>query len=102
MKDIVPFVLVCLAEWEKAHMRDNNHILSLTTSWVSGVESWVKLQSFQVKPRSNFSILGLLWVIRDHEERVVEGHSFCFEGMIALGVTEAISIREALSWIKTR
>ncbi|KAL8116087.1 hypothetical protein AgCh_022542 [Apium graveolens] len=84
----------CLADWRKAQ--------------IDGAISWVKSQTDIVKITvdattfTESSKYGIGMLSRDDEWEVIQGRSSLFEGNVRPEFAEAIAVKEALSWVKSK
>ncbi|XP_062099768.1 uncharacterized protein LOC133805605 [Humulus lupulus] len=73
-----------------------------------GSEHWVKPQENTIKVNVDASIaigrgtFGLGWVARDHTGLLLEVHGRSRNGVVTPEVVEAMGVKEALSWIKSK
>ncbi|KAL8119150.1 hypothetical protein AgCh_016602 [Apium graveolens] len=71
-----------------------------------GVDSWVKPKKDEVKVMVDVAIFkeqnryGVGMLARDDERAVVQGRSDSYEGVVRPEFAEAMSVKEALSWVK--
>uniref|UniRef100_A0A803PGU3 RNase H type-1 domain-containing protein n=1 Tax=Cannabis sativa TaxID=3483 RepID=A0A803PGU3_CANSA len=102
---IVAFARSYLDQWQNAQKTQ------IESSWsdlqdYDGTERWIKPQNNSIKINVDAAIFegqnrfGGAIVIRDHNGFLIEGHTKLHQGNIAPSVAEALSFREALSWIK--
>ncbi|KAM6591645.1 hypothetical protein CsatA_014250 [Cannabis sativa] len=94
-----------LDQWQNAQKTQ------IETSWTTlqsydGVEHWIKPEVNIIKINVDASIFegqnrfGGAFVVRDHNGLLVEGRTKLYIGNMVPAVVEALSFREALSWIK--
>uniref|UniRef100_A0A803PF19 Reverse transcriptase domain-containing protein n=1 Tax=Cannabis sativa TaxID=3483 RepID=A0A803PF19_CANSA len=94
-----------LDQWQHAQKTQ------IETSWTAlqsydGSEHWLKPQFNSIKINVDAAIFegqsrfGSAFVVRDHNGLLIEGHTKLYMGNMVPAVVEALSFREALSWIK--
>ncbi|KAM6573212.1 hypothetical protein CsatA_017292 [Cannabis sativa] len=104
---IVAFAGSYLEQWKSAQ---SSNLESSQTGLVAGdgVESWCAPQRNQVKVNVDASLFGvdqsygIGMVARDDHGFFLEGVTKKFSGVVRPEIAEAISFREALSWIKNQ
>ncbi|XP_060957652.1 uncharacterized protein LOC133029176 [Cannabis sativa] len=107
VSNIVGSATIALDQWKKA--QDKNSLSSLCiNNKVDGVEHWTKPETNTIKLNVDASIFereeqyGFGIVARDHGGNCLEARAGCFGGIYSAAVVEALGIKEALSWIKTK
>ncbi|XP_030502854.2 uncharacterized protein LOC115718027 [Cannabis sativa] len=89
--------------------QDKNSLSSLClNNKVDGGERWIKPETNTIKLNVDAAIFekeeqyGFGIVARDHFGNCLEARAGCFGGVYSAAVIEALGIKEALSWIKTK
>ncbi|KAM6569080.1 hypothetical protein CsatB_017065 [Cannabis sativa] len=107
VSNIVGSATIALDQWKKA--QDKNSLSSLCiNNKVDGVERWTKPETNTIKLNVDAAIFereeqyGFGIVARDHCGNCLEARAGCFGGIYSAAVVEALGIKEALSWIKTK
>ena len=105
--EVVNSAILVLNQWQSAQDRSFDNLFGFITP-SDGKEHWQLPQMNTIKVNTDaalfedsghfsFSILA-----RDHEGNMVEDKACCKQGSIAPELAEAIGVREALSWIKSK
>ncbi|KAM6576521.1 hypothetical protein CsatB_028358 [Cannabis sativa] len=105
--NIVGSAAIALDQWRKA--QDKISLSSLCfNNKVDGVERWTKPETNTIKLNVDAATIereeqyGFGIVARDHFGNCLEARAGCFGGVYSAAVIEALGIKEALSWIKTK
>ncbi|KAM6583555.1 hypothetical protein CsatB_010557 [Cannabis sativa] len=94
-----------LDQWKHAQKTQIESLWSTLQDY-DGMERWVKPQENSIKINVDAAIFerqnqfGCALVVRDHNGLLIEGRTKLHIGNIAPSVAEALSFREALSWLK--
>ncbi|KAL8103095.1 hypothetical protein AgCh_027577 [Apium graveolens] len=107
MEDVHIIVMVCWMLWKNRNdLVWNQH--SLDSAEEDGEEHWNPPSINSVKINTDAAIFtesdsySYVFVVRDHEGRLIEAGARCRRGSPSADLAEALSIREALSWLKDK
>ncbi|XP_062088932.1 uncharacterized protein LOC133795500 [Humulus lupulus] len=105
--EIVDLAKHSLDQWINAQESDKHPPIGMVMTG-DGSEHWVKPQKNTIKVNVDASIaigrgtFGLGWVARDQTRSLLEVHGRNRNGVVTPEVVEAMGVKEALSWIKSK